>query len=176
MPKKISTKNLKNDEDNLDNDQEYTDKLEDEIDDTEDINSEDDEEEDNVFDEAQVQTHAEADVHIQAEDDEYIDDNEEIEVQPDTTVEYVKKEDRQSSAKLTKYEMVRILGERTKQLTMGAKALVKNHKDLPYERIAEEELKLNMIPFKIRRPLPNGKYEIWTLDELNKDHLMALIN
>ena len=172
MPKKISTKNLKNDEDIIDNEQEYTDKLEDEIEDTEDINSEEEDEELNYDDIQELGIQADA----QADDEEYIDNNEEIEVQPDTTVEYVKKEDRQSSAKLTKYEMVRILGERTKQLTMGAKALVKNHKDLPYEKIAEEELKLNMIPFKIRRPLPNGKYELWTLDELNKDHLMALIN
>ena len=100
---------------------------------------------------------------------------EEIEVQPDTTVQYVKKEDRVSAPKLTKYEMVRILGERCKQLTTGAKPLIKNYKGLPYDKIAEEELKLNMIPFKIRRPLPNGKYELWTLDELKKDHLLSLL-
>lgn len=110
------------------------------------------------------------------EDNEYFDNEEEIEAQPDTTVEYVKKEDRLSAAKLTKYEMVRILGERTKQLTMGAKPLIKNHKGLPYDVIAEEELKANMIPYKIRRPMPNGKYELWTLDELNKEHLLSLLN
>ena len=108
------------------------------------------------------------------EDNEYFDD-EEVEVQPDTTVEYVKKEERISAKKLTKYEMVRILGERQKQLTMGAKPLIKNFQGLPYDKIAEEELKLNMIPFKIRRPLPNGKYELWTLDELNKSHLLSLL-
>ena len=37
--------------------------------------------------------------------------------------------------------------------------------------MAEEELKLNMVPFKIKRPLPNGKYEIWLLEELNKEHV-----
>ena len=109
------------------------------------------------------------------EDNEYYDNDEEIEAQPDTSVEYIKKEDRQSSAKLTKYEMVRILGERTKQLTMGAKPLIKNYKGLPYDKVAEEELKLNMIPFKIRRPLPNGKYELWNLEELAKDHLLSLL-
>ena len=31
-----------------------------------------------------------------------------------------------SSNRLTKYEMVRIIGERTKQLTLGAKPLIKN--------------------------------------------------
>lgn len=110
------------------------------------------------------------------DDNEYMDNYDETEIQQDTTVEYVKKEDRQSSAKLTKYEMVRILGERTKQLTMGAKILIKNHKNLSYDIIAEEELKLNMIPFKIRRPLPNGKFELWTLDELSKEHLISLLS
>lgn len=87
--------------------------------------------------------------------------------------EYVPKEKRISSDRLTNYEMVRILGERTKQLTMGAKPLIKNYQTLSYDRIAEEEFKRNMIPFKIKRPLPNGKYEIWTLDELKKDHLLS---
>jgi DNA-directed RNA polymerase subunit K/omega len=72
--------------------------------------------------------------------------------------------------------MVRILGERTKQLTMGAKPLVKNYETLSYDRIAEEELKLNMVPFKIKRKLPNGKYEIWSLDELYKDHLLSQLD
>ena len=110
------------------------------------------------------------------EDNEYFENEEDIEVQPDTTVEYVKNEDRISASKLTKYEMVRILGERTKQLTMGAKPLIKNYQGLPYDRIAEEELKLNMIPFIIRRPLPNGKYELWGLEELEKQHLISLLD
>lgn len=91
------------------------------------------------------------------------------------TIKYVLGEDRISSNRLTKYEMVRILGERTKQLTMGAKPLIKNYQGLPYEDIAEEELKKNMIPFKIKRPLPNGTFELWTLDELDKNHLLSLL-
>jgi DNA-directed RNA polymerase subunit K/omega len=89
--------------------------------------------------------------------------------------EEIKKEDRITRNKLTKYEMVRILGERTKQLTMGAKPLIKNIEGLSYDIIAEEELKLNMIPYKIKRPLPNGKVEIWTLDELDKAHLLSYL-
>jgi DNA-directed RNA polymerase subunit K/omega len=88
----------------------------------------------------------------------------------------LKGKDRISSNRLTKYEMVRILGERTKQLTMGAKVLIKNHKNLSYDIIAEEELRLNMIPFKIRRPLPHGKFELWSLDELSKEHLISLLD
>jgi DNA-directed RNA polymerase subunit K/omega len=87
----------------------------------------------------------------------------------------LKDKNRISVNRLTKYEMVRILGERTKQLTMGAKPLIKNYEGLNYDKIAEEELKLNMIPYKIKRILPNGKYEFWTLDELFKDHLMTLL-
>jgi hypothetical protein len=46
--------------------------------------------------------------------------------------------DRISLNRLTKYEMVRILGERTKQITMGAKPLIKNTKNLTNEQIVNE--------------------------------------
>jgi len=85
----------------------------------------------------------------------------------------VEPEKRVSKNKLTRYELVRIIGERTKQLTMGAKPLIKQKKNteqLNYTEIAIEELKLNMIPFKIKRPVGNH-YEIWSLDELDKSHL-----
>ena len=113
---------------------------------------------------------------IEEETEYFEDDDEVLEIQPDTSVTYVTKEERISANRLSKYEMVRILGERTKQLTMGAKPLIKNFQDLSYDRIAQEELKVNMIPYKIRRPLPNGKYELWTLDELNKAHLLPLLD
>jgi DNA-directed RNA polymerase I, II, and III subunit RPABC2 len=87
----------------------------------------------------------------------------------------ISKENRISLNRLTKYEMVRILGERTKQLSMGAKPLIKNYNGLAYDKIAIEELKISMIPFKIKRPLPNGFYEIWTLDELKYDHLLSIL-
>jgi DNA-directed RNA polymerase subunit K/omega len=109
------------------------------------------------------------------EDNEYFDNDEDVEVQPDTTVEYVKPDERISAARLTVYEMVRILGERTRQLTTGAKPLIK-HNGLSYDMIAEKELVLNMIPYKIRRPLPNGKYELWLLEELYKDHLLSQLD
>lgn len=107
------------------------------------------------------------------DDDEYFNNVEETELPSEQGSEYVSKENRISSNRLSKYEMVRILGERIKQLTLGAKPLIKNFQTLSYDSIAEEELKRNMIPFKIKRQLPNGKYEIWTLDELQKDHLLS---
>ena len=110
------------------------------------------------------------------DDNEYFDNNEGVEVPSEQGIEYLSKENRISINRLTKYEMVRILGERTKQLTMGAKPLIKNYQHLSYDRIAEEEFIRNVIPYKIKRPLPNGKYEIWTLDELNKDHLLSQLS
>ena len=100
-------------------------------------------------------------------DDDNIKENEE---------QLLSKDERISPNRLTKYEMVRILGERTKQLTLGAKPLIKNYQSLNYDKIAEEELKLNMIPYKIKRNLPNKKYEIWTLDELQKEHLLYYLD
>ena len=107
------------------------------------------------------------------EEDIFIDDGKEIEISSEKEALYVNKENRVSNSRLTKYELVRILGERTNQLTMGAKPLVKNINGLSYEKIAEAELLLNMLPFKIKRPLPNGMFEIWSLDELYKDHLLS---
>ena len=182
-PKKTpAKKNKKKDE------EEFTPEIEvddDKIEDTEDyidndeapLDEDEEEEEDDDEDIKFVEEDGKECVIEQAinDDNDYFDNDEDVEVQPDTTVEYVKKEDRISAKKLTKYEMVRILGEREKQLTMGAKPLIKNFNGLSYDKIAEEELKLNMIPFKIRRPLPNGKYELWNLEELNKSHLLYLL-
>lgn len=82
----------------------------------------------------------------------------------------VPKEDRITMPYLTKYERVRVLGTRAKQISLGAKILVKNI-DLttknPLE-IAKIELEHGVIPFKIRRPLPNGKIEEWKISELVK--------
>jgi DNA-directed RNA polymerase subunit K/omega len=73
-----------------------------------------------------------------------------------------------SLPKLTKYERVRILGMRTKQLALGAPPLVKNVSNKSPIEIAEIELMMNMIPFKLKRPLPNNTFEIWKLSELEK--------
>lgn len=131
-----------------------------------------DEKDENILDQETEQMGCTIDEAIE-DDDEYFENVEEIENPVDNNIEYVKKDKRISVNRLTKYEMVRILGERTKQLTTGAKPLIKNHHTLSYEQIAEEELKKNMIPFKIIRPLPNNKFEMWTIDELDKEHLLS---
>ena len=83
---------------------------------------------------------------------------------------------RVSKNKMTRYEFVRIIGERTKQLKMGAKPLIvqsKKSEEFTYSEIALEELKLNMCPFKIRRPFKDH-YELWSIEELDKTHLESL--
>jgi DNA-directed RNA polymerase I, II, and III subunit RPABC2 len=82
----------------------------------------------------------------------------------------VPKEDRITKPFLTKYEKVRVLGTRAKLISLGAKILVKNI-DLTTKKpleIAKIELEHGVIPFKIRRALPNGKVEEWKISELIK--------
>jgi DNA-directed RNA polymerase subunit K/omega len=109
------------------------------------------------------------------DDMDFFNQDDSIDVHPEHLTKYVKGDQRITNPRLTRYEMVRIIGERTKQLTMGAKPLVKNFQDLSYEDIAVEELKLNMTPFKIKRPMPNNKIEIWEIKELDKKHLQSFI-
>uniref|UniRef100_A0A6C0H015 Uncharacterized protein n=1 Tax=viral metagenome TaxID=1070528 RepID=A0A6C0H015_9ZZZZ len=70
--------------------------------------------------------------------------------------------------RMTKYEKVRIIGIRAKQIMTGANILIKGVENKTPSEIAELELKYNMIPFKIKRRLPNGRFEIWKLSELEK--------
>jgi DNA-directed RNA polymerase I, II, and III subunit RPABC2 len=66
------------------------------------------------------------------------------------------------------YEKTRVLSTRSKQLSLGAKPLIKidgNLKLSPLE-IATLEFENKMIPFIIRRKLPDGKYELWKVSEL----------
>ena len=79
---------------------------------------------------------------------------------------YVKNTDRCSANILTKYEVVRLLGERTSQLSSGAKPMLNGVNGLQARTIAQLELESKMIPLKIIRPLPNGMKEIWSVDEL----------
>lgn len=153
------------------------------IDETEDNLLDDDEEyndsdmDDEMENELEEENYDECQLEKMIEDDnDFFDNYEESDVPSNVNEsKLLKKEERISFNRLTKYEMVRILGERTKQLIMGAKPLIKNYESLSYDRIAEEELKLNMIPFKIKRVLPNGRYEIWDLEELEKKYLMSLL-
>ena len=68
---------------------------------------------------------------------------------------------------LTKYERARILGQRAKQINSGATPFIKVPENIiDGYIIAEMELKEKRIPFIIRRPLPNGGSEYWSLKDL----------
>jgi DNA-directed RNA polymerase subunit K/omega len=62
--------------------------------------------------------------------------------------------------------MVRLLGTRAKQISDGSKVFVKYDGAKSAMELAELELEHKIIPLKIKRPMPNGRYEIWRLSEL----------
>lgn len=71
---------------------------------------------------------------------------------------------------ITKYERVRLLGERTTQLALGAKPMIKGIDGIkntnPEEIIAQLEFEARMIPIIIERERPDGFFEEWKLSEL----------
>lgn len=67
---------------------------------------------------------------------------------------------------LTKYERARILGTRALQLSMGAPPMVEIKDETDPLVIAKKELQERKIPITIRRFLPNGTFEDWSLREL----------
>ena len=67
---------------------------------------------------------------------------------------------------MTKYERARVLGTRALQISMNAPALVDTEKITDPLQIAMKELREKKIPFVIRRYLPDGSYEDWSIDEL----------
>jgi DNA-directed RNA polymerase subunit K/omega len=69
---------------------------------------------------------------------------------------------------LTKFEKTRVLGQRARQLNDGAPICCPAVPDNIIDNylIAEMELKLKVLPFIIRRPLPNGGSEYWNIKDL----------
>jgi len=68
---------------------------------------------------------------------------------------------------MTKYEKTRILGIRTKQLNNGNKPYVSVDEELNSNYlIALKELNEKRLPFIIKRPMPNNKFEYWKLTDL----------
>jgi len=100
------------------------------------------------------------------EDDILVNTDEDDDIVTSQTV-IVPNNERMTRPFLTKYEKVRIIGTRRKQLYLGAKPMIKIDGDLSIEEIVDLELKEKVIPFKIKRPLPSSnKVEIWKLSEL----------
>lgn len=81
----------------------------------------------------------------------------------------VPKELRSTTPFMTKYEKARILGTRALQISMSAPVMVDlSGEDDPLE-IAMRELREKKIPLVVRRYLPDGSWEDWTVDELIVD-------
>ena len=68
---------------------------------------------------------------------------------------------------LSKYEKTKILGLRTKQINFGAKPFINVDEDVVDGYIiAEKELQEKKIPFIIKRPISNNRFEYWKLEDL----------
>ena len=67
---------------------------------------------------------------------------------------------------LTKYERARILGTRALQISNNAPIMVELDGETDPLQIAMKELRERKIPLIIRRYLPDGSYEDWSIDEL----------
>ncbi|KAF1951763.1 RNA polymerase Rpb6 [Byssothecium circinans] len=74
--------------------------------------------------------------------------------------------DRKTTPYLTKYEKARILGTRALQISGNAPVLIDVEGMTDPLEIALKELKEKKIPLVIRRYLPDGFYEDWTVEEL----------
>lgn len=81
----------------------------------------------------------------------------------------IAKEDRITTPFMTKYERARILGTRALQISMNAPVLVDIEGETDPLQIAMKELSAKKIPLVVRRYLPDGSYEDWSVDELIVD-------
>eukprot|EP00736_Rhodelphis_marinus_P010731 Rmarinus@m.7844 len=73
---------------------------------------------------------------------------------------------RQTTKYMTKYERARILGTRALQISMNAPVMVDLEGETDPLQIARKELRARKIPIIVRRYLPDGSYEDWSIDEL----------
>jgi DNA-directed RNA polymerase subunit K/omega len=67
---------------------------------------------------------------------------------------------------ITKYEKTSIISKRTTQLDNGSKPYIKIPHNIDSYIIASMEFDEKKIPFIIRRPIPNGSFEYWKLQDL----------
>ena len=109
-----------------------------------------------------------SEVNIIDEDFEDNNDTKDSSEQKKKTSLIVPDDERITKPILNKYERVRVMGDRTQQLSAGAKPMIKDVEHLSPQEIAQLELDNNVLPFIIYRPLANGKIERWKLSELKK--------
>eukprot|EP01053_Blabericola_migrator_P003645 Blabericola_migrator_1__3644@NODE_2091_length_3291_cov_110_778226_g1325_i0_p5_GENE_NODE_2091_length_3291_cov_110_778226_g1325_i0NODE_2091_length_3291_cov_110_778226_g1325_i0_p5_ORF_typecomplete_len140_score35_42RNA_pol_Rpb6/PF01192_22/3_6e03RNA_pol_Rpb6/PF01192_22/1_1e11_NODE_2091_length_3291_cov_110_778226_g1325_i026823101 len=76
---------------------------------------------------------------------------------------------RQTSPYMTKFEKARVIGTRALQISLGAPVTVPIEGESDPIVLAEKELAAKSMPFIVRRYLPNGDYEDWSIEELIVD-------
>ena len=68
---------------------------------------------------------------------------------------------------VTLYEKTKIIGLRANQLSQGARPFIVVPKEVTDVRdIARLEFQQKRLPYLIKRPLPNGSFEVWKLADL----------
>jgi DNA-directed RNA polymerase I, II, and III subunit RPABC2 len=75
-------------------------------------------------------------------------------------------EDRITSKYMTKYERARVLGTRALQISLNAPVMVEIAGETDPLKIAQKELRERKIPIIVRRFLPDGSFEDWSINEL----------
>lgn len=172
--KKINNAEIaKENDDEVDDD----DKFGDELDDKDEDEKNDDDDDDDVDDnENNDQDDDKCFYKYANKKNEFSDEEEEEEEEDidDDTIDthngvQISTENRITKPRLTKYEYVRLLTDRTKQLSLGAKPMIKNIENLSDLQIARLEITNNVVPLIIERPLPNGQFEVWKISELEID-------
>ena len=71
-----------------------------------------------------------------------------------------------TSKYMTKYERARVLGTRALQISLNAPIMVEIQGETDPLKIAQEELRQRKIPIIVRRYLPDGSFEDWSINEL----------
>ena len=140
-------------------------------------NEEAGEELDDLYDEMDEVKSKKKKVKAKKEDEENEEDQEDLcdydygeiyDEKKDEPLKIVDNDERITLPKLTKYERVRLIGTRAKQISLGAKILIKHTENLSPIEIAKLEVEQRMVPMKIKRILPDNTVEIWKLSELSQ--------
>lgn len=82
---------------------------------------------------------------------------------------------------LTKYEFDQIIGLRTMHLSRGAPPLIPLSEGFTVEsnirlrEVAQKELLEGKLPYMVKRVMPNGKTEYWSLGDLDLTAIKHLI-
>ena len=106
-------------------------------------------------------------IDVEIEEGEDMFEDEDIQNQDESNKsKYVKNSDRKTKPFLFDFERVRLLGERARQLSLGAKPMIKNIENMDPKVVAKLELEKKIIPLIVLRELPNGQVEKWKVSEL----------